>query len=119
MEPNCLCKGCQVLLPSTLPALSDLKALKVGDVQARILDEEAHLGGGSSALAALKTVSKPLRNRNNLFCMHCKRHNHVIETCWQLHGKPEEKGELKGNRKDLDGGPVVICRAKSRVWESI
>src|SRR5882762_5538115 len=84
-------------------ASREISTLKPSDSRARILDEEKRRANSSLSALSVSASNGPRRNRP--FCNHCKRPGHVQDTCWKLHGKPDDWEERrKGKDRDKEPG---------------
>jgi len=100
----------------TILAATTLDSLDPAHVRARILDEEARSGSASHSLSltttspgtaatsstTVSTATVPPR-RQRPYCEHCKVMGHTKDTCWALHGKPDDWVPRRGRGKDREG----------------
>lgn len=54
------------------------------------------------------------RGRDKLFCTHCKKTNHTVDRCFQIHGYPPTFGRGRGNGSQGDA-PSGVHRSVHHV----
>ncbi|KAH0746417.1 hypothetical protein KY285_008074 [Solanum tuberosum] len=45
---------------------------------------------------------KPPFNRDNLYCIYCKKYRHTRERCWRLNGRPPNRNISDGKQLDKE-----------------